>query len=95
MIIATAIPKITDDFHSIEDIGWYGSAYMLAAACFFPISGSLYRLYSTKWLYLSSIAVFEIGSLVCATAQSSVVFIIGRAIAGMGSAGIFVGGTVM
>jgi hypothetical protein len=24
-IIATAIPKITDQFHSLEDVGWYGS----------------------------------------------------------------------
>jgi hypothetical protein len=24
-IIATAIPKITDKFHSLEDVGWYGS----------------------------------------------------------------------
>jgi hypothetical protein len=25
-IITTAIPHITDDFHSIDDVGWYGSA---------------------------------------------------------------------
>ena len=25
-IIATAIPKITDQFHSLADVGWYGSA---------------------------------------------------------------------
>lgn len=24
-----AIPRITSDFHSLEDIGWYGSAYLL------------------------------------------------------------------
>ncbi|KAF7525283.1 hypothetical protein PCG10_005168 [Penicillium crustosum] len=24
-IIATAIPKITDQFHSLDDVGWYGS----------------------------------------------------------------------
>jgi hypothetical protein len=24
-IIATAIPRITDRFHSVQDIGWYGS----------------------------------------------------------------------
>lgn len=24
-IIATAIPKITDQFHSLGDVGWYGS----------------------------------------------------------------------
>lgn len=28
-IIATAIPKITDHFDSLGDVGWYGSAYLL------------------------------------------------------------------
>lgn len=28
-IIATAIPKITDQFNSLQDVGWYGSAYLL------------------------------------------------------------------
>lgn len=25
-VIVTAIPRITDDFHTIQDVGWYGSA---------------------------------------------------------------------
>jgi hypothetical protein len=28
-IIATAIPRITDEFHALQDVGWYGSAYLL------------------------------------------------------------------
>ncbi|KAI9646520.1 hypothetical protein NHQ30_004513 [Ciborinia camelliae] len=28
-IIVAAIPRITDDFHSLNDIGWYGAAYQL------------------------------------------------------------------
>ena len=81
MIIATAIPSITDKFHSIEDIGWYGSAYMLTAAIFFPLSGRVYQLYSTKWVFLLSLVVFEIGSALCGAAPSSAAFIVGRAIA--------------
>ncbi|KAF4632700.1 hypothetical protein G7Y89_g5426 [Cudoniella acicularis] len=94
-IIATAIPSITDEFHSIKDIGWYGSAYMLTAACFNPISGRVYQLYSTKWVFIISIVIFEVGSALCGAAPSSIVFIIGRAIAGLGSAGIFTGGTMI
>ena len=33
-IIATAIPTITDDFHALNDVGWYGSAYMLTSCAF-------------------------------------------------------------
>ncbi|KAH8653929.1 putative aflatoxin efflux pump [Tricladium varicosporioides] len=90
-IIAAAIPNITDEFNSIEDIGWYGSAYMLATACLLPISGRIYQLYSTKWVFLTSLIIFEVGSALCGAAPSSVAFIIGRAIAGLASAGIFTG----
>lgn len=65
---------------------------MLAAACLFPVSGRIYQLYATKWAYIGSIIVFEVGSALCGAAPSSTSFIVGRAIAGAGSAGIFSGG---
>ena len=40
---------------------------------------------------MAAMAIFEIGSLICATAPNSVALIIGRAVAGLGSAGIFSG----
>ncbi|VUC21462.1 unnamed protein product, partial [Clonostachys rosea] len=95
MIIATAVPKITDEFKSINDIGWYGSAYMLTAACFFPISGRIYQIYPTKWVYVCSIIIFEVGSAICGAAPNSIAFILGRAIAGSGSSGIFTGGIMI
>ena len=33
-IVATAIPKITDQFHSLDDVGWYASAFFLTVAAF-------------------------------------------------------------
>lgn len=94
-IVAVAVPAMTNDFHSISDIGWYGSSYMLTAACFNPIFGRIYQLYSTKWAFLTSILIFEVGSAVCGAAPSSVAFIVGRAVAGIGSAGIFQGGMMV
>ncbi|CAK7239686.1 MAG: hypothetical protein STHCBS139747_001121 [Sporothrix thermara] len=88
LIIATAIPQITDDFHSVEDIGWYGSAYLLATCVFQLMFGKGYTFYSIKTVFLAAVLLFEIGSAVCGAAPSSVAFIIGRAIAGIGAAGI-------
>lgn len=48
-IVATAIPRITDDFHSLGDIGWYGSAYMLTTASSQLVFGRLYKHYNMKW----------------------------------------------
>ena len=90
-IIATAIPRITDDFHSLGDVGWYGSAYMLTGCSFQLLTGRIYTFYNPKTVFLSSIAIFEIGSAICGAAPNSVAFIVGRAIAGSGSSGIFSG----
>ncbi|KAI1293911.1 efflux pump [Xylaria venustula] len=90
-IIATAIPRITDEFSSLPDIGWYGSAYTLASAVLQPMTGHFYSNLSTKWTFLSFITVLETGSLVCGFSRSSTVFIIGRAIAGLGTSGIMNG----
>lgn len=48
-----------------------------------------------KWGFLVAILIFEIGSLICAVASSSTVLIVGRAIAGIGVAGIFSGAMVI
>ncbi|KAG4028427.1 hypothetical protein MFRU_021g00190 [Monilinia fructicola] len=94
-IIATAIPKITDQFHSLDDVGWYGSAYLLTTASFQLLFGKFYSYFSIKWVYLIAIGIFELGSLICGVAPNSVALIIGRAIAGLGSAGIFSGALII
>ena len=94
-IIATAIPRITDHFHSIDDVGWYGSAYLLTTCAFQLMFGKFYTYFSIKWVYLTAIFIFEIGSVVCGAAPTSVALIIGRAVAGIGSAGIFSGALVI
>ena len=91
LIIATAIPQITDDFKSVTDIGWYGSAYLLTTCSFQLLFGKLYTFYSVRGVFLTAIFLFEVGSAICGAAPSSVAFIIGRAIAGVGAAGIFSG----
>ncbi|KAF1848750.1 putative efflux pump antibiotic resistance protein [Cucurbitaria berberidis CBS 394.84] len=104
-IIAPAIPSITNTFSSLNHIGWYGSAYMLTLCSFQLFWGRLYTLSSTsslpiplnspKSVFLLAIAIFEVGSAICGAAPSSVAFIIGRAIAGLGSAGIMNGSVVV
>ncbi|KAJ6474776.1 putative efflux pump antibiotic resistance protein [Mycena sanguinolenta] len=94
-IIDTAVPKITDEFNSLKDVGWYSSAYLLTTAGTQLLFGKLYTHFSVKHVYLMSIIIFELGSFVCGAAPTSSIFILGRAIAGVGNAGIFSGGLVI
>ena len=57
--------------------------------------GKFYTFFSIKWVFLIAIAIFELGSLICGVAPTSVALIVGRAIAGVGSAGIFSGGLII
>ncbi|EJU00964.1 MFS general substrate transporter [Dacryopinax primogenitus] len=87
-IVATAIPRITDEFKSLSDVGWYGSAFFLTLASFQSTWGKGYKYFPLKPAFLLSIGIFELGSLLCAVAPSSSALIVGRAIAGLGASGI-------
>ncbi|KAL4898859.1 hypothetical protein BDW74DRAFT_171928 [Aspergillus multicolor] len=87
-IIATAIPKITVQFQSMHDIAWYGSSFFLTLAAFQFAWGIIYKIFSLRGSFLTAIAIFEVGSLICALAPNSVALIVGRAVQGMGGAGL-------
>lgn len=87
-IVATAIPRITDQFHSLDQVGWYGSAFFLTIAAFQSTWGKAYKYFPLKIAFLTAIFIFELGSLICGVAPNSTALIVGRAIAGAGGAGI-------
>ena len=95
LIIGVAIPSITNDFNSLGDVGWYGSAYLLTSCAFMLLLGKIYTFTNPKWTYLSSLIVFEVGSAICGAAPNSNALIIGRAIAGLGNAGLFQGAVII
>ena len=88
LIISTAIPAITNDFHAEDDIGWYGTAYLLTNCAFVLVFGKLYTFLSVKITFLTAVVLFELGSAICGAAPNSIAFIIGRAIAGLGAGGV-------
>ncbi|KUI52984.1 Putative HC-toxin efflux carrier TOXA [Cytospora mali] len=90
--LSGAVPTITSDFHSLDDIGWYGTAYLLANCACQPLSGKIYSYFNVKWTFLCFFALFEVGSALCGAAQSSTMLIVGRAIAGIGASGLLNGG---
>ncbi len=53
--------------------------------------GKIYGIFEIKWLIIASIIIFEAGSALCGAAPSSNALIVGRAIAGIGGAGMYIG----
>ncbi|EER36724.1 efflux pump [Histoplasma capsulatum H143] len=63
-IIATALPNIAAEFHSLGDIGWYNSTYYLPQAVLQPLFGQVYTRWRIKRVYLISLFLFEVISSV-------------------------------
>ena len=91
LIVSTAIPQITNEFNSAGDIGWYGTAFLLTNCAFQLVFGKLYKIFSIKATFLTSILLFEAGSALCGAAPNSIAFILGRSIAGLGAGGVLSG----
>ncbi|OTA91517.1 hypothetical protein M434DRAFT_342951 [Hypoxylon sp. CO27-5] len=91
-VINVALPNISSDFKALQDVAWYGNAYLLTITALQPVYGSMYKYFRTDVVYRISILIFEVGSTLCAAAVGSNMFIVGRAIAGLGAAGVLQGG---
>ena len=94
-IVATAIPRITDEFHCLDRVGWIGSSFFLTLASFQSTWGQGYKYFQMKPAFLLSIFIFELGSLISGIAQNSTTLIVGRAISGIGGAGITAGAYIL
>jgi MFS family permease len=94
-IVATAVPRMTDYFHTVIYVGWYASAFRL---CFCALQfqfGKAYTLFSVKRVFLLSNLIWITGIVLCGAANSPIMFIIGRAGARLGTSGLSSGGTLI
>jgi MFS family permease len=64
---------------------------MLASCAFQLFFRRIYTFYSSIWVFLAAIVLFEIEPAPYEAAPNLVAFIVGRAIAGIGSGGVFTG----
>lgn len=69
-----------------DEIGWVQTSYLIAEVIMIPLSGTLARIVSTRYLFAFSAAGFTLSSVLCATATNIDQMIVYRAIQG------FIGG---
>ncbi|WVQ84183.1 hypothetical protein IAT38_006333 [Cryptococcus sp. DSM 104549] len=95
LIVATAIPKITAEFNSLTQLSWLASGFFLTLLSFNLLYSQCMNIFPSKHVIIAAVVIFEVGSLVCGVAKSMNVLILGRALAGLGAAGIFSGAMVI
>lgn len=87
-IVAPAIPQITREIGGFGDFSWIVAAYLLTSTAATPIIGKLSDIHGRRPLALAAIAVFAAASVLCGLAQSLPQLIAGRALQGIGGAGL-------
>nr|WSZ97626.1 MFS transporter [Streptomyces sp. NBC_00857] len=91
MIVGTAMPTIVGELGGLEHLSWVVTAYTLATAASTPIWGKLGDIYGRKGVFLASIVIFLIGSVLSGMAQDMSQLIGFRAVQGLGAGGLMVG----
>lgn len=85
MIFGSALPTIVGELGGVDQMSWVISAFMVTMTIAMPLAGQLGDRMGRKWVYISGIAIFVIGSTLGGFANGMGILITGRAIQGFGA----------
>jgi EmrB/QacA subfamily drug resistance transporter len=86
-VVSLAVKKIGADLGSgVSEMQWVIDGYNLVYASLLLTGGTLGDLYGRRRIFVLGIALFTVGTIVCALAPNGAVLIAGRAISGLGAA---------
>ena len=95
-IVNVSIPAIMADFGaSLDDIEWVVTSYMLAFAVLMPLTAWMRDRVGHKQLYIASLMIFTVGSVLCGMAWNLPSMIIARVIQAIGGGAITPTGMAM
>lgn len=84
-IVSVALPQIATAFHATQQtITWVATGYFLANAAIIPIVGYLSDRIGAKTVFLVALALFTVGSALCAFAPNEQTLIAFRIVQGIG-----------
>lgn len=89
-IVNVALPQMAKTFDtSIQSMDWVLTGYFLAQAAVIPVTGYLSDRIGSKTVFLISLAIFTLGSGLCAIAPSKELLIAFRVLQGAGGGALF------
>jgi EmrB/QacA subfamily drug resistance transporter len=89
-VVAVALPQMQSYFHTDRaTINWVATGYLLAQAAVIPITGYLSDRIGAKSVFLGALALFTVGSVLCAIAPNEQLLIAFRVLQGIGGGALF------
>jgi EmrB/QacA subfamily drug resistance transporter len=89
-IVSTALPTIVGDLGGANHLSWVVTAYLLSATATTPLWGKLGDLFGRKYVFVTCILIFLLGSALCGISQNMLQLILFRALQGLGGGGLMV-----
>ena len=89
LVMTAAMPTIIAELGGLHLYAWTYTTYFLARAVALPIFGKLSDMYSTRLLFLFSIALFLVASIAAGCSPSMEFLVVTRIFQGIGGGGIF------
>jgi DHA2 family multidrug resistance protein len=84
-IVNVAMPQIRGELGaSLQEITWVTTAYMIAMVLIMPLTGFLGSFFGQKRVYIASLVLFTVGSVLCGTARSLEMLVLWRVVQGIG-----------
>ncbi|WP_047893079.1 MDR family MFS transporter [Micromonospora sp. RV43] len=87
-IVGTALPTIVGELGGINHYSWVVTAYLLASTASTPLYGKMADLYGRRPVFLFSIGMFLLGSLLAGLSQNMTQLIVTRGVQGLGAGGL-------
>ncbi|PGH16794.1 hypothetical protein AJ80_05109 [Polytolypa hystricis UAMH7299] len=87
-IVSTALPTIVAELNIGADYVWVANIYFLTSAVAQPLFGQLSDIWGRRWVFLSVVGIFTLGSGLCGGASSGQMLIAARGVQGIGGGGI-------
>ena len=89
LVMSAAMPTIVAELGSMHLYSWVYTTYFLARAVSLPIFGKLADLYKTRTLFLVSIGIFLLASVLAGMSSNMIFLIVWRVFQGIGAGGNF------
>lgn len=85
-LLNVAIPHIMSDLNiSASTVQWLSTGYMLVNGIFIPVTAYLIEKFGTRKLFITSVLLFTIGSIICSISANFSMLMLGRVIQASGA----------
>lgn len=85
-LLNIALTTLMEEFHiSVTTVQWTATGFMLMMGIVIPISAVLMQWFTTRQMFLGTMTVFTIGTVICAMAPTFSILLVGRLLQAMGT----------